>query len=82
MSMQVFPTAPSPTVTHLMNLGAVAAAIGTRRKGETKQTFVCRTNKYQSICLGYKIHMLPQYKRKPSPSAAMTIIHVILCRTS
>jgi len=31
---------------------------------------------------GYKIHKLPQYKRKPSPSAAMTFIHVILCLTS
>jgi hypothetical protein len=32
MSMQVLPTAPSPTVTHLMNLEAVVAIVGTNTK--------------------------------------------------
>jgi hypothetical protein len=30
--MQVLPTAPSPTVTHLMNLEAVVAIVGTNTK--------------------------------------------------
>jgi hypothetical protein len=36
--MQVLPTAPSPTVTHLMNLEAVVAIVGTN----TKKTMIGR----------------------------------------